>query len=471
MLAALDGDRAANDAHYLRALEHATAANDILQVVRIRANRGSHDLEEGRYEEALVELDESVRLAEMSGFPSFGGLALSNRAEVFLHLGRLDEARRDLAAAIAADQRAGSRMVAYPLGRLGDVHRIRGDVAQARAAYEEAIETGREVGDLQGYVPPLIGLAQLLVDVGELDEARAAIDEAVRAPQSLAQAQAFVTAGVVARARDDLEAAAEHARRGAALARERRDRPALAEALELTAALAGSDSASSSAADLEEARAIFTELGEPLGAARVDLALATAAPAEEARHLAASAQATFRRLGARSLAAKASVLLAELDRSAQPDIAIRALGEFAVQQQGMIVPRSAWQSRKARDLLKLLIVRRGRPVHREELLAVLWPDEDPSKAGSRLSVALSTAARCSIPRSAGRPTTSSSPRARRFSSSEIMSGSTSKPFFERPTPPCVRIATMRRLPPMPSPMPTRSTRATCSRRTVTRTGQ
>ena len=132
-------------------------------------------------------------------------------------------------------------------------------------------------------------------------------------------------------------------------------------------------------------------MGEPLGLARVDLARAAAAPVEEARRLAAGAQASFRRLGARSLAAKAATLLAELDRSAQPDVAIRALGEFSVQRQDTVVPRSAWQSRKARDLLKLLIVRRGRPVHREELFSVLWPDEDPSKAGSRLSVALSTA--------------------------------------------------------------------------------
>src|SRR5439155_10389625 len=41
MLAALDGDRGANDAHYLRALEHAERAGDLLQIIRIHTNRGS----------------------------------------------------------------------------------------------------------------------------------------------------------------------------------------------------------------------------------------------------------------------------------------------------------------------------------------------------------------------------------------------------------------------------------------------
>ncbi|MDQ4096986.1 MAG: tetratricopeptide repeat protein, partial [Actinomycetota bacterium] len=37
-----------------------------------------------------------------------------------------------------------------------------------------------------------------------------------------------------------------------------------------------------------------------------------------------------------------------------------------------------------------LIARRGHPVAREVLLDLLWPEEDPGKSGSRLSVTLST---------------------------------------------------------------------------------
>lgn len=41
--------------------------------------------------------------------------------------------------------------------------------------------------------------------------------------------------------------------------------------------------------------------------------------------------------------------------------------------------------------MKILVTRRGQPVHREALLDLLWPDEDPSQSSSRLSVVLSTA--------------------------------------------------------------------------------
>src|SRR5262249_51697275 len=48
------------------------------------------------------------------------------------------------------------------------------------------------------------------------------------------------------------------------------------------------------------------------------------------------------------------------------------------------------QSRKARDLLRMLVARRGRGLAREELGALLWSDEEPGRVGHRLSVALST---------------------------------------------------------------------------------
>jgi DNA-binding SARP family transcriptional activator len=74
-----------------------------------------------------------------------------------------------------------------------------------------------------------------------------------------------------------------------------------------------------------------------------------------------------------------------------PRVAIRSLGVFAVQRGDEVVPAGAWQSRKARDLLKLLVTRRGRPATREALIEALWPEQDPSRTTNRLSVALSTA--------------------------------------------------------------------------------
>jgi DNA-binding SARP family transcriptional activator len=70
---------------------------------------------------------------------------------------------------------------------------------------------------------------------------------------------------------------------------------------------------------------------------------------------------------------------------------VRTLGGFGVLRDGEPVALSEWQSKKARDLLKILVARRGRPTPRDMLMEALWPEDDPSKLPNRLSVALATA--------------------------------------------------------------------------------
>ena len=90
-------------------------------------------------------------------------------------------------------------------------------------------------------------------------------------------------------------------------------------------------------------------------------------------------------------------------------VAVEALGRFRVLREGVAVPRSAWRSRKARDLLKMLVARHGRPVSRDALIEALWPEEDPARCANRLSVALSTLRGVLDASGASTPTTSSSP--------------------------------------------------------------
>ena len=47
LVAASDGDRVYNDWNYVRALQHAERAGDLMQIARIRSNRGSRLIEEG----------------------------------------------------------------------------------------------------------------------------------------------------------------------------------------------------------------------------------------------------------------------------------------------------------------------------------------------------------------------------------------------------------------------------------------
>jgi DNA-binding SARP family transcriptional activator len=81
-------------------------------------------------------------------------------------------------------------------------------------------------------------------------------------------------------------------------------------------------------------------------------------------------------------------------RVGRPQVRIVTLGRFAVEVDGAEVPTSTWGSRRARTLCKRLVVARGWPVTRDELVELLWPDElDDRRLGARLSVQLSSVRR------------------------------------------------------------------------------
>jgi DNA-binding SARP family transcriptional activator/tetratricopeptide (TPR) repeat protein len=387
MVAALDGDRRANDAHYLRALDHAERAGDALQLIRIRTNRGSRCFEEGDYADAIVELDAAIRMADLTGFAALRALALTNRGQAMHQLGRLEEAVDDLEAAKAEYQRLGARMVAYPIARLGDIHRARGDTALARAAYEEAVALAGPVGDLQGLVPALAGLARVLVDE-DPEQAEELANRAVAVGPALGRTGAIAAVGWVALSRGDRERAAASAVEAAAAARRHRDRAGLAEALQLTA-LAATDPARARSA-LHEAQGLWQSLGCPLGQAAAELALARLTEGPDAVALATRAERGFRRAGARADAVVAADLRAALGHDTPAPVVICALGAFRVLRDGVPVPGREWQSRMTRDLLKILVAHDG-PVRREVVLDALWPDDDRASSASKLSVSLTTA--------------------------------------------------------------------------------
>lgn len=77
-------------------------------------------------------------------------------------------------------------------------------------------------------------------------------------------------------------------------------------------------------------------------------------------------------------------------RPTAPELMVRTLGGFRVERHGVPVARSEWRSRKARQLLKMLVAHRGRPLHREQAIEALWPDAVGGNLSNRLAVALST---------------------------------------------------------------------------------
>jgi DNA-binding SARP family transcriptional activator len=382
LLAALDGDRRSNDMHYLRALGHAERSGDVLQIIRIRTNRGSQFTEEGHYARAVSELDTAITLADLAGFASLRALALQNRAEARRRLGRLEDAARDVATALEAQQRLGSRMASYALSGLGAIQADQGNVSLARASYEEALALADPGGDVQGLVPALCGLARM-VAVDDPDAAERLVRRALASGANLAHTDALLAAGWLALRRGDQDKARARADAAAAAARQRRDRAGVAEALELRAA--GADDKAERRRLLREAEAVWEALSCPIPLARTRLALLRAG-ADGVR--AEEIERACRDVGARALAAEAAA--AGTAAAEVPELSVRTMGGFRVWRGGAAVPLSAWQSRKARDLLKILIARRGAPVPRAALCELLWPEVDPGRSGNRLSVAVST---------------------------------------------------------------------------------
>lgn len=194
MVAAVEGDRSANEAHYARARSCAERTGDLFHFVHIRTNHGAHLCYEGRFDDALVELDGAVELSELAGSVSFRALAIYHRGYARFALGRLEEAVADFETSRSLYEAIGSSHVAYPLRGLGDVYRERGDRALARAAYEEAVSVSQRGEDEQVLVPALTGLARVLLPE-EPEAAAAALELAVGCRPGVGHACALVVAG------------------------------------------------------------------------------------------------------------------------------------------------------------------------------------------------------------------------------------------------------------------------------------
>lgn len=352
MFAAATGDRASLAEHNREGLRHAERAGEVLSVIRIRSNRASHLVEEGDYRGALAELEVALPLADLTGFTMYRAFCLNNRGEARLGLGQLDEATADLVAAHAVFTAIGSSHAAVPLALLAETYRLRGDRVQAETAYRQAIQLAEVNNTATQLVPALAGLARLLVD----DEPAASAELVGRALSFGAGFgyPAVLLASAALHLRQGDGVAALHAATEAELlARKRGDHATMAESLELRARaellLRPGDGAALSLVD--DAVRIWRELGN----------------------------------------SRAERRLASIAGNHQPPLAIQTLGGFRVLRGGEPVPAGAWQSRKARDLVKILITRRGRPVTREALISLLWPGEPADRVGNRLSVALSTA--------------------------------------------------------------------------------
>ena len=70
-------------------------------------------------------------------------------------------------------------------------------------------------------------------------------------------------------------------------------------------------------------------------------------------------------------------------------LTVRLLGPFQIWRDNEPVALEEWPTQKCKTLLKILLTERGRVVHRDRLIDLLWPDLAPDSASSSLHVAIS----------------------------------------------------------------------------------
>ncbi|MFE9692969.1 BTAD domain-containing putative transcriptional regulator [Micromonospora sp. NPDC005806] len=352
----------------------------------VHLDLADHTLGTGDAGRALRHAEAAVRLTEATGCTGHEPYALSLVAAAKCQLGRLEDALADGAAGQRLRDLAGvASDEGFALATLGTVHRRRREPRQARQALEQAL-AALDAGPRR---PSLrVGVLAELARVRAADDLRAARELAERAvtlagdaerPYALlARGWVALLAGDTARAHHD----AADARTGATLDRRQ---ATLVQALQLTVLAAADPRAATGL--LDDAAALCQELGDRAEEAAIRL-IAARLQGRRARRGAEGAEQQLRRCGVRLDPGVADGLTAITLRV--PAVVVHTLGDFRVFRAGKVVPYGEWQSKKARDLLKMLVAHRGRAVPRSRLMELLWPDETPARTGNRLSVLLST---------------------------------------------------------------------------------
>ncbi|MER7753808.1 BTAD domain-containing putative transcriptional regulator [Kitasatospora sp. NPDC097643] len=380
------GDDALGDEHHRAALDLVPAGHPTLLGLLTSLYRARHAIDREQFTVALAEAEVAVRLCRMGGHRGLEPYALSVGADAKARVGRLDDALMDAVHAARLRETTGVRHdEAYGLLVLGAVHRRRRDLAQARTALEAAAkELPAEPGGgaLEAAIHAELGRVIVADDPALAREhaqrAVAGADRTGRAAALLGRAWVALICGDGGTALAD----GEEARNIAA----REGRPATgAEAMELLGLVTVDPRAG--AALFEQARMGYRTVGDRPGEARVRT-VAAAVRGATASRTAQSEEETLRHRGISLAPGVADALTVAARRT--PLIAVLCLGGFRVLRGGSGIAPSEWQSKKARDLLKILVSARGRPVPRARLMELLWPGQSPAAGGSRLSVQLST---------------------------------------------------------------------------------
>jgi DNA-binding SARP family transcriptional activator len=409
-VAAVRGDHAAAQGALAAALTEAQAAGEREVIVGILHSQASVATMQGDYTAVRALAEEGIALAVAGGDSRGEALALLQLAGAELIAGLNPAAARHLIRSLELARELDiPLLLSTALGTLGSLSFNTGDFDEASRHYGESLTVARTMGDRRLEMITLFNLAEVARVGGELPRSRGILGEAGAIARRLGDRRAMAmmneTLADIAMDLADLDGSAALLAQSLVVRRDIGDRRGVASALDSIARLV------EHRGDVDEPVrlvAAATSMYEAIGAARPADAAAWAedvvarVDADRVAPLLAegrgwstetAVERALRLVDARPLelppVPPAAESASDADAAVAAAVAVDVLGGFAVRRNGEPVPTNAWQSKKARELLKLLVVRRGQPVPREQLMEWLWPDGEPAASANRLRVALS----------------------------------------------------------------------------------
>ena len=126
----------------------------------------------GRYQEALVYLDESLAIAREIGDPAREAAVLQPLGMALAGQGDLPGARKYSDEAVVLARRLGNkREIAAALNNRAQLHRVQGEIDVAQSIFEQVLNLTRDVGDDEFIAIALLNLAMLEIGRGAGDRA------------------------------------------------------------------------------------------------------------------------------------------------------------------------------------------------------------------------------------------------------------------------------------------------------------
>lgn len=156
-------------------VHEARARGDVAALVTALRARGWAEREGFAIREALATLNEAVRLARRHGLTELLPDVLATRASVRLELGRVADARRDIAAARVA---LGGRWNAEVDAQAAIIEDAVGNLVEAATLYRAALATGGEATPIETAFTIQNNLGTVLAQLGDLVGSREALGAA-----------------------------------------------------------------------------------------------------------------------------------------------------------------------------------------------------------------------------------------------------------------------------------------------------